>query len=101
MRFEMKLLAFAARRHLKRKAKAKQGWREWFAWFPVIIGESPDGSPIYAFLERVHRRFTYREPGYHGERGRWAMAETRWEYRAYAAIAKIHRANKKRSKMPT
>ena len=30
-------------------------WHQWFAWYPVIVGVTPDGRKIRAWMERVER----------------------------------------------
>jgi hypothetical protein len=30
-------------------------WHKWYAWFPVVVGETSDGHMIYAWFEVVWR----------------------------------------------
>jgi hypothetical protein len=51
--------------YIRNNVKEQVSCHIWFAWYPVIVGETPDGDSIYAFFEKVLRRrfFVWTEEG--------------------------------------
>lgn len=40
---------------IERKNELKQQWHRWFAWYPVVVGETVLGRKIKIWLEYVER----------------------------------------------
>jgi hypothetical protein len=45
--------------YIRNNVKEQANWHIWFAWYPVIVGETPDGDSISAFFEKVLRCRTF------------------------------------------
>jgi len=47
--------------------KQKEGsWHLWFAWYPVVVEEHPDGSVDRAWLQTIKRKGQYVSSIYSG-----------------------------------
>ncbi len=51
-------------------------WHKWFAWFPVMVGITPEGRKVKVWLEMVERKGIYHHHPLFMSINWWE-----WEYR--------------------
>ena len=59
-------------------------WKDWFAWYPVYVGEDTTGKRIWVWLQLIERKFEYSAHGfknYYLNEYRWEDEHISWEYR--------------------
>ena len=54
------------------KLQARACWHHWFAWYPVIVHEFPDGAVKRVWLKKVLRS---------GKYVMFALCDCGWEYK--------------------
>ena len=76
------IIKFPERRQTKREkylTNMSGVWKDWFAWYPVYVGEDTTGKRIWVWLQLIERKFEYDPHGFKNsdpENNKWGY---RWE----------------------